>query len=355
MKSADKNSDISHITQLIIGENITALEAALKDGWNINKPITVYKYRDELPIVYALENKKLTVAKWLISKKAKLNDKKQPTIVFAVLCGKQMIQLLLDNGADINAHDRLTRNVITIALYWKKYDLISYFVQLGFNPKKDSRSIRQAVFSRQFKALQLLIELGFDVNFKQPDQVHLSNESAVQIAARNINDFKTVKYLVEHGADITQKDNYGDRPFTEALLRNDAPLMAYLKALEPIEWHDEVLHLASLSAYNIPASLLAICQSKKRKINITKTTEYGVRYIVLQSVLLLKVAHFRKKEFVEFVSEIDNYDNFLVWYPAKNCLAYMDYEHDEFKVLGKWEDFLSDPAAFFEKYLSGYF
>ncbi len=355
MQPLDKNVDISHITQLIMGENIAALETALKDGWNINALIKTSQYQQDLPIIYALDNKKLTVAKWLISKKAKLNDKKQPAIVFAVLCGKPMIQQLLDNGADINAHDRLTRNVITMALYWKKYDLMPYFVQLGFNPKKDGRSIRQAVFGRQFKAVQLLIELGFDVNFNERDQVHSANESAVHIAARNNNDFKTVKYLVEHGADVTIKDNDGNRPFTEAMFRNDAPLMAYLKALEPAEWHDETLHLASLAQYNVPPSMLAICQSQQRKIKIKPTTEYAPRYIILHPVLLLKAASFGKKQFVEFVFEIDNYDNFLVWYPAKNCLAYMDYEHDEFKTLGKWEDFLADPTAFFVKYLSDNF
>lgn len=351
----DENSYISPIAQLILDENMPALVHELNNGWNINTMIKVSKRTEDPPIIHALENKKQRVVEWLISKKANLNIKHNPAIIYGVYHGKAMLQKLLDNGADINAADKLTRNVITIALYEKKLDLIPFLLASGFDPKKDGRSLRQAVYSRQFKAVQMLIDAGFDVNYHERDQVHPENPSAVQVAARNVNDLKTVQYLVAHGADITLKDKDGDRPFAEAVLKNDAPLMAYLKALEPAEWHDETLHLASLKQYNMPDSLINICQSRNRKVNFNLNNEYDVKYIILHSVLMLKAASFRKKIFIEFVAQTDNYDNFLVWYPAKNCLAYMDYEHDEFKVLGKWEDFLSNPAAFFEQYLSDYF
>jgi uncharacterized protein len=362
MTQFDKDKTISPIAQFILDEDIAALEAEFKAGWNIHLPLQFAKYDFEPAIIFALRHVKIQVIQWLINKKANLNIKQNPAIVYAVYGGKKMLQLVLDNGANINAQDRLTRNAVTIALYEKKIDLIPFLVERGFDPKKDGRSLRQAVFGRQFKAVKMLLDLGFDPNFRERDQVHPETPSAVHVAARNINDLKTVKLLVENGADVTLKDNYGDRPFTAAMLNNDAPLMAYLKALEPAEWHDETAHLASLAQYNLPPSLLDICKKSpktKRKIHFAATDknslEYGVRYIVLHPTLLLKVATFRKKEIVEIVGETDNYDNFLVWYPAKNCLAYVDYEHDEFKTLGKWEDFLANPDAFFAKYLSRYF
>jgi uncharacterized protein len=358
MTLINKDKAISPIAQFILDENIAALEAEFKAGWEINLPLQFAKYDFEPAIIFALRHVKIQVIQWLISKKANLNIKQNPAIVYAVYGGKKILQLVLDNGANINAQDRLTRNAVTIALYEKKIDLIPFLVERGFDPKKDGRSLRQAVFGRQFKTVKMLLDLGFDPNFRERDQVHPETPSAVHVAARNKNDFKTVQLLVEHGADVTLKDNYGDRPFTAAMMNNDAPLMAYLKAMEPAEWHDETAHLASLALYNLPPSLLEICKktpNSKRKISFSNAGKYGVRYIVFHPSLLLKVATFRKKEIVEIVGETDNYDDFLVWYPAKNCLAYVDYEHDEFKALGKWEDFLANPDAFFAKYLSRYF
>jgi uncharacterized protein len=350
--------EITPIAQMILDENIAALEAEFKVGWNIHLPLQFAEYDFEPAIIFALRHVKIQVIQWLISKKANLNIKQNPAIVYAVYGGKKILQLVLDNGANINAQDRLSRNAVTIALYEKQIDLIPFLLERGFDPKKDGRSLRQAVFSRQFKAVKILLDLGFDTNFRERDQVHPENPSAVHVAARNKNDFKTVKLLVEHGADITLKDNYGDRPFTAAMLNNDAPLMAYLKALEPAEWHDETLHLASLAQYNLPQSMLDICkksQKNRRKISFSNNGDYGVRYIVLHPTLLLKAFMFGKKELVEFIGETDNYETFIYWYPAKNCLAYYDNEHGEFKAIGKWEDFLADQDAFFAKYLSQYF
>jgi uncharacterized protein len=361
MNQTLEDAEITPIAQLILDENITALEAELNAGWNIHLPLQFARYDLVAPITFACTNDKAKVIAWLIHKNAgrnknMLHDKKLPAIIAAGYGRKGTITLLLDNGANINATDRLHRNIITMALYAKKLEWIPFLLERGFDVKKDGRSLRQAVYSRQHKAVQMLLNAGFDVNFHERDQVHPENPSAVHVAASNTNDFKTLKLLIEYGADITRKDTYGDRPFNAALGNNDKALMAYLKAMEPAEWHDEDLHLASLAKYNLPASLIKICQSKRRKITVCKEkTPYGVRWVVLHPVLMLKAATFRKKEFVEIVADTDNYDNFLVWYPAKNCLAYMDYEHDEFKVLGKWEDFLSNPDAFFSKYLSKYF
>jgi uncharacterized protein len=354
--------EITPIAQMILDENIVALEAELTSGWNIHLPLQFAKYDFEPTIIFALRLVKTQVIQWLISKKANLNIKQNPAIVFAVYGGKKILQLVLDNGANINAQDRLSRNAVTIALYEKQIDLIPFLIERGFDPKKDGRSLRQAVFGRQFKAVKMLLDLGFNPNFRERDQVHPENPSAIHVAARNKNDFKTVQLLVEHGADITLKDNYGDRPFTAAMLNNDAPLMAYLKAREPTAWHDEAAHLASLAQYNLPQSMLDICKkspSSKRKINFAATVvnsqDYGVRHVVLHPILLLKAFMFGKKELVEFIGETDNYATFLYWYPAKNCLAYADNEHGEFKTLGKWDDFLANPDAFFNKYLSKYF
>lgn len=346
---------ITALSASMLDENLTALEAEKSKGWNINQPMPYTEYDIEPAITFALTHKKLKVVAWLVNHKAKLNAAKYPAIVDAVLCGQITLQLLLDHGANINSVDPLGRNAVTMALYHNQLALIPFLVAHGFDLSKDGRSLRQAVFARQFKAIQLLLDLGVNVNFHQPDQVFPHNPSAVHVAASHKNDLKTVTLLVERGADITVKDQYGDRPFTAAMQSKEQVTIEYLRALEPPEWHDETSYLNTLAPYQLPESLLAICKSKHRKIKINTHKDYGVRFIVLHPVLMLKATTFRKKVVVEFVAETDNYESFLVWYPAKQCLAYLDIEHGEFKALGRWEAFLADPGQFFERYLSDFF
>jgi uncharacterized protein len=348
-------NSISPIAKYILDQNIEALEEELQSGWKLNASLQMTKHAQMPAIAFACETGKIEVIHWLITKKANLNLLKNPAIIAAGYGAKTTLELLLRHGANINGSDRLGRNSITMAIYGKNFDRIPFLVAQGFDVKRDGRSLRQAVFSRQPKLVAQLLELGFDPNVHERDQVFPHNPSAVHVAAGNINDHKTVKLLVENGADITLPDAYGDRPFHAAMQNEDWALIAYIKSLEPSQWHDEAWHLASLAQHFLPTSLLDICRSEQRKIDIGEGPEYAVRWIVLHPVLMLKAANFKKKLIVEIVGNTDNYDNFLVWYPAKQCLAYVDYEHGQFKALGRWEAFIANPKAFFDKYISEFF
>jgi uncharacterized protein len=358
-----KDKQITPIAQLILEEDLAALELELKAGWQILEPLQFSQVDLISAMTFACQHNSTKVIAWLIGKvtgpkTALLSDKRLPAIIAASNGEISTIELLLDNGADINSIDRLGRNVISMALYSKSINRIPWLVARGFNVKKDGRSLRQAVFGRQSKAVKVLLDFGFDPNFHVPDQVFPHNPSAVHVAASNQNDFETVQLLVKHGADITVKDSHQDRPFNAAMKNKDARLCAYLKELEPPEWHDEKMHLASLAQFNLPQSMVDLCGEldvSKRTISLSGTSDYGVRYIALTEILMLKVFSFDERVLIDFVGETDNYDTFLAWYPAEGCLAYFDDEHGEFKALGKWEDFLVDPPLFFERYLSEYF
>ena len=65
-----------------------------------------------------------------------------------------------------------------------------------------------------------------------------------------------VRRLVEQGADITISDKYGDRPYTVAVQNKNQEMAAYLKALEPEEWHNEQEKVRQLMPYKLPAKLV---------------------------------------------------------------------------------------------------
>jgi uncharacterized protein len=351
-----KDSILTPLAQLIVDENIPALEVEKKNGWKINQPFEICEHLTERAFTLAASEKKTNVIAWLLRHKAKLNIIGWHAIEDAVgACSTKTLQLLIDHGADVNAPDIVSR-----VLYANRPALLPFLMERGLDVKKHGASLRQAVSERQFRSVKMLLNLGFDVNFHEPDGVHDNNPTAVHVAAQNKNDFKTVKLLVEHGADITLLDKNGDRPFSAAMQNNDAPLMAYLKAREPAEWHSETQHLASLASYKLPQSMLDICselQKRKRKICFKHKSErrHGVAHIVLHPTLLLKASTYGKRAIVEFVGKTDNYDTFMVWYPAKICLAYIDRDHGNFRAIGTWEALHANPDAFYEKYLSKYF
>ena len=100
--------------------------------------------------------------------------------------------------------------------------------------------------------VEYLIQNGADINYHKPDMVFPYASTPVTEAARH-NDFSMVRWLVEQGADITIPDKYGDRPYTVAVQNKNQEMAAYLKALEPEEWHNE--------QEKAPHALQAACQA----------------------------------------------------------------------------------------------
>ena len=122
-----------------------------------------------------------------------------------------------------------------------------------------------------------------------------------------------VRWLVEQGADITIPDKYGDRPYTVAVQNKNQEMAAYLKALEPEEWHNEQEKARQLMPYKLPAKLV----------------EY------------LKTGPLRL-EFPE-------------WELVKWAELYLDIEHEEFHPLAKWDDFIADPGRYLNGMIAGEF
>ena len=65
-----------------------------------------------------------------------------------------------------------------------------------------------------------------------------------------------VRWLVEQVQTSTIPDKYGDRPYTVAVQNKNQEMAAYLKALEPEEWHNEQEKARQLMPYKLPAKLV---------------------------------------------------------------------------------------------------
>lgn len=349
MKLFGPNAELTETARQIMAEDIAALEEKVAGGLNVNHKIQITGRVVETPLTLALCEKKKKVLDWLLSKKVVLNDKEHPAILLA--CSNtdaKTVKRLIENGADVNARHKTGKSAMGAALHGNNYALIPLLIEAGYDLKNDGSSLRQAVFNRQYKAIALLLEQGVDVNFCKPDMVFPYNSTPVHVAAGN-NDLETVKRLVAQGADVTIKDHYGERPYNCAVANKNEEMKAFIKALEPQQWHNEEQRLADLKSYKIPGALLNILRSTDRRLELPGNENVG--FIVFNSLLDVKEVHWMKHKFLDLLSVVDNYgsEGFLVWYPKKKCFAFADYEHREFKELCSVKEFFADPSAQIDK------
>ncbi|RAJ80344.1 ankyrin repeat protein [Chitinophaga dinghuensis] len=345
MKLFGPNALLTEHAQWIMQENIAQLEMLLEGDFDINAVMHVTQHVDVPPVILALAENKLKVLEWLLAHQVQLNHPEHPAIVIAASnCKSKTVQLLLDAGADVNIRDRVGKTALHAALYGKKYDTIPLLLANGYNKAKDGKALRQAVFNRLYPAIQILLDAGFDVNFHQPDMVFPYNPSAVCVAAQN-NDFSTVKLLVAHGADVSLKDNYGERAFNAAVAVKNEEMIAFIRALEPAQWHNEEQRLTDLKSYKMPEALIQLLRSENRRITIPDND--NLQFLEFHSILDVKEVNWKKHKFLDLVAVTDNYsaEGFLVWYPKKKCLAYADYEHETFTEICTVKEFLQDPGT----------
>ncbi len=70
---------VPQVARDIVYGNLPALEEHLRQGWKINKLITISEYTESLPLTIALEGNCFESVKWLVEHGANLNDKKEPS------------------------------------------------------------------------------------------------------------------------------------------------------------------------------------------------------------------------------------------------------------------------------------
>lgn len=340
------NVDITPIAKLIMEENLPELEATLGKGWSLNKPIKMTKHTDELAITLALIENKLNVIDFLLEKNVDLNHPKSPAIVTAVSnCSIATVEKIIQAGARIDLRDGVGKNAYAAALYTNRYDLLDFLFNKGLQP--DGVILRQAVFSRQIKAVSFFLDKGVDPNLRTANMVFPYNPTAVTIAAQN-DDMKMVELLIAHGADVTLGDDYGNRPYLWAVENNNEAMIALLKALEPANWHDIDKRIEQCKSWGMPENMIEFLSGQDKKLPIDNE---DVSWLVFSDICHTKEVTFNNQLYVDLVKDLDNYypDGFITWSVDEKILVHLDYEHKEFIPLGQWNAFIKHPDVFINR------
>lgn len=291
---------------------------------------------------------------------------------------EDMVRLLVERGAD------LTQNgdeLIFTAIKVQNYSMLSYLVEAGVRLEENQRSIyhlfsllegrknpelltivdrlqidfkryggeplRTAIWGGDRMLAEYLIRNGADIDYHKPDEMFPYASTPVIEAARQ-NDFHMVRWLVGQGADITIPDKYGDRPYTLAVQNKNQEMAAYLRNLEPEDWHNEENRAQQLAAYKMPTEMVEYLKTGPLRLEFPEQDE--VQWAELYSYMDVLEVTWKREKLLSVMAQMDNYpDYLLLWNPKDKKLWYLDVEHEEFHVLATWEDFIADPG----RYLNG--
>ena len=325
----------------IVKGNILALENALAAGWDIHKSIQLGKYSEYSPLELALVMNCLPSVRWLVEHGANLNEKENPSFLFAVRYGtKEIIEYVVAHGANIHVLNAVGVDAFQAALYGKQYENLQRIHDLGYTVQKyGGKAFRNAITDRNYEVLDFFINNGVDINYNKPDSVYPFKPTPLCVAARYV-DLQMCKYLVEHGADVTITEKDGMRPYSIAIERGDMEMAEYFKNLEPAEYHDLQNKMDQLKPFKLPKALVAFLESDNLYFELPESDFISIEFFPLIYTIPFKVG---RRNLLRLSKELGEYDHWqVVWDPKSKKIGCYDTEHQELQELCKFDEFIAD-------------
>jgi len=122
----------------------------------------------------------------------------------------EIVQSLLDNGADVNEPDTAYRTPVLYASRWGRVEvtklLIEYGADVNFQDGNGWSPLLLAARCEHTDVVRLLLDHGADVNAKGP-----TSRTALHIAS-NYGFLEGAKALLEQGANVHERDDDGRTP-----------------------------------------------------------------------------------------------------------------------------------------------
>lgn len=129
---------------------------------------------------------------------------------------KQMVQFLLDRGADINVPSRATP--LDKSVSRENFEMVKFLLDRGANVNQSGTALHTAIYKGNKQMVELLLTHGADINAKSIDGwTPLYTAVASGDRLTSINE-EIVELLLAHGAEVNEKDNDGNTPLHGALL-----------------------------------------------------------------------------------------------------------------------------------------
>ena len=335
---------VPDLVTAIINGNISSLESALKNGWDINQPIEIDEYSEHAPLELALVMCCLPSIQWLVEHGANLNDEENPSFLLAVRYGNQeFIDYVVEHGSNVHALNRVKVDAFQAALYGKKYEHLQLIHELGHTVQKyGGKAFRKAITDKNYEVLDFFIRNGVDINYNKPDSVYPFKPTPLCVAARYV-DLQMCKYLVEHGADVTITEKDGMRPYSIAIERGDMEMAEYFKTLEPTEYHYKQNKMDQLKPFKLPKALVSFLEEDNLYFELPDSDFISIEFLPLLDTVPFKVGRRKLLRLSKVLGEYNDWQ--IVWDPKSKKIGCYDIEHQELRELCKFDEFMADMAG----------
>jgi len=354
LKDIGKFEKLPDIAMHIHEGNIPALQEAIAAGWNMEEDFVLSEYTTLSPLDLALISQRLDVVKLLVEHGVNLNAHHNPAFLRAVRYGKEdMVRYVAAQGAELDKLNQIGTGAYTQAYYGNKKN-IPLIHELGLDLKvHGSGVLRQAVSDHDYKTLDYLLDHGADINYNQPDMVYPYQATPLTVAVR-MGNLAMVKYLIERGADVTIAEKDGERPYTIAVSQKHTALADYLKSLEPEEFHDMENKKYELKKYKLPEELVKFLNGEQLRLELAPN-EYEIDYIDFFPLIDTIEMKIGRQKLLRLSADIDNYsDLHLVWNPKKKGqIGCYDTEHQTYADLCSYTEFMVQPDVYLIRFLEG--
>ena len=190
---------------------------------------------ENIPLLYACKKGRLDVVKYLVKRGANVNHQNNigetPLLLACEDGNLDVVKYLIEEkDVNINQVDNYGNNPLSYACKRGRLDVVKYLVDNGVDVNKAGSTGWTPLFAAcvggHLEVVKYLIENGANIN--QSDKW---GKTPLFVACEKGNK-ATVKYLIEHGADVNQSDNTGQTPLSVAkteeiknLLRVQIPLV----------------------------------------------------------------------------------------------------------------------------------
>jgi len=138
----------------------------------------------------------------------------------------QMIQPLVDAGADPTLRDRFGQTPLDIALAYKNGSVVATLLRLGQTLKQSQQiaeeTMESATMRGQTEIARILLDNGFDVNKPSANGSSYLNDAALK------GQKKMVQLLLDHGASLSARNQIGGTALHDAALGGNAEVVALL-------------------------------------------------------------------------------------------------------------------------------
>ncbi|BCJ94425.1 hypothetical protein acsn021_19940 [Anaerocolumna cellulosilytica] len=154
----------------ITTNNMKAIQTAIEDGFLVNQPLLLYGMEGLwiYPVMLAICYNHIETIELLVSKKAKLDIKKEHAFLYALkYSNMETVKAVLKLGAKSDVKDRIGKNMYSYALETgetkiEKYELLQ---ELGYSVKDyASDSAFMAMILYDYETLNYFISHGLDMN-----------------------------------------------------------------------------------------------------------------------------------------------------------------------------------------------